>query len=216
MQTAIEAFRTSIARVRHLGGIYNAMCALTTSALDQSDILRAQVVLAVAALDYYVHEVTVLGMVEVFEGKRTAPDSFPKFKVAVGVIPLDAGRHSAWFSNEVRERHSFLSFQQPEKIADAIRLFSPIRLWTCVSASLDLPESSVKAQLKLIVERRNKIAHEADIDPSYPNARWPIDEKDVQASVDFIDRLIEAMHQEICGQPLDTFSAARPFNPSAR
>lgn len=201
MQTAIESFRASIARVRHLGGIYSAVCTLATKILDPSDLLRAQIVLAVAAMDYYIHEITALGMVEVFEGKRPIPDSFSKFKVSVGAIPLNSGQQSSWFLNEVRERHSFLSFQQPDKIADALRLFTTVKLWARVSESLATPEASIKAQIKLIVDRRNKIAHEADIDPTYPDARWPIDEEDVKASIDFIDRVVEAVHSEICGTP---------------
>ena len=72
MQTAIDAFRTSIARAGHLGGLHDAMLSLTTEAIDASDILRAQVVLGVSALDYYIHEITVLGMVEVLNGHRQA------------------------------------------------------------------------------------------------------------------------------------------------
>lgn len=40
-----------------------------TSALDVSDMLRAALVLAVRALDYYVHEVVTLGMLEIHRGQ---------------------------------------------------------------------------------------------------------------------------------------------------
>jgi hypothetical protein len=43
-------------------------------------------------------------------------------------------------------------------------------------------------------DRRNKIAHEADMDPSYPGARWPISETDVNKALDFIEQLCEAIH----------------------
>lgn len=51
MLKAIETFRLNIQRVRHLGGVHRALLALTTTALDTSDILRAQIVLGVSALD---------------------------------------------------------------------------------------------------------------------------------------------------------------------
>lgn len=197
MQSAIDVFRASVARARHLGGVHKAVTAITTVALESSDILRAQIVLIVSALDYYVHEVTLLGMIEVYEGKRSAPDAFAKFKVTIGAVPSAPGAHSGWFANEVRERHSFLSFQQPDKIADAIRMFSGAKLWNAVSGKLGVDELSVKTQLKLIVDRRNKIAHEADIDPSYPGARWPITEQDVNSSIDFIEQVVEALHEVI-------------------
>lgn len=197
MHSAIDSFRLGVGRVRHLGGIHKAVKTITTDALDPSDILRAQIVLIVGALDYYVHEVTVLGMVEVFEGKREMPDAYSKFKVSISSVPSIPEVQSGWFAAEVRDRHSFLSFQQPDKIADAIRLFTSVKLWGETAKKLGIDEAALKTQLKLIVDRRNKIAHEADIDPSYPGTRWPISEQDVEVSVDFIESLVEAMHQVI-------------------
>ncbi len=99
-----------------------------------------------------------------------------------------------WFESEIRERHSFLSFQQPEKIEEAIRLFSDVKIWKEVSLQLGMPEQDVKSRLKLIVDRRNKIAHEADIDPSYPNMRWPISKSDVDNSLDYIAQIGESIY----------------------
>lgn len=198
MQAAIEAFRESISRAEHLGGIYQALAGLTTAAVDASDLLRAQVVLAVSALDYYVHEVTVLGMVAIFEGRRPATQAFQKYRISIDtMIGIMSTQSSSWFESEIRERHSFLSFQQPDKIADAIRLFSDVKLWQKVALKMSRPEKSVKDELKLIVGRRNKIAHEADLDPSYPNTRWPIKVSDVEQSLKFLRLLCESIHASI-------------------
>lgn len=97
----------------------------------------------------------------------------------------------------MRDRHSFLAFQQPDKVADAIRLFSEAKLWQAVAAMLGEAELKVKERLRLIVDRRNKIAHEADIDPSYPGARWPISVNDVAAITDFLRRVVEAVHATV-------------------
>jgi hypothetical protein len=54
----------------------------------------------------------------------------------------------------------------------------------------------IKQQLSLIVDRRNKIAHEADIDPSYLGGdRWPIDELLVNEAVDFLEQVVESIHK---------------------
>lgn len=198
MQPAIEALRVSMSRVEFLGGLYSALSSLTTSAVDASDLLRAQIVLAVSALDYYVHEVTVIGMVAVFEGKRLPTQAFLKYRVSVGAISAGASApNSNWFESEVRERHSHLSFQQPDKIADAIRLFSEVTLWREVSSKIGSPEQSVKDHLKLIVDRRNKIAHEADLDPSFPGVRWPVHVSDVEHSLRFLRQVCESIHATI-------------------
>ena len=62
------------------------------------------------------------------------------------------------------------------------------KLWDEVGAQMGKPKSEdikqIKEQLSFIVERRNKIAHEADIDPSYNiGQRWPIDEDMVNDDV---------------------------------
>lgn len=195
MRTAIEAFRASIARVEQLGGLHDAILSLTTKAIDASDILRAQIVLGVSALDYYIHEITVRGMVMVFNGRRPATAAFRKYRISMdSVIASSSNVGNSWFESDVRERNSFLSFQQPDKIADAIRLFSDVKLWQEVGQRMAMPEIDVKTRLKLIVDRRNKIAHEADMDPSYPCARWPITKHDVDGSLQFISKLSESIH----------------------
>ena len=144
MQKAIDAFRVSVNRVEQLGGLHKAITGLTTAAVDVSDLLRAQIVLAVSALDYYIHEITVLGMVEVFEGKRSPTQAYLKYKVSVGAVSVGMStRNSNWFEAEVRERHSFLSFQQPDKVADAIRLFSDVKLWQAVAPIMANTEQAV-------------------------------------------------------------------------
>lgn len=197
MQKAIELFRTSMDRARHLGGLHGALSSLTTSAVDASDLLRAQLVLGVSALDYFIHEITVLGMVSVLEGRRTATPSFLKYRVAMGSILSGTSLEPGCFESVIRERHSFQTFQQPDKIADAIRLFSDVNLWQQVALQLGLPEQEVKARLRLIVDRRNKIVHEADVNPSYPDMRWPISKSDVDQSLDLISRIGESIYAAI-------------------
>jgi hypothetical protein len=76
-----------------------------------------------------------------------------------------------YLETEIRTRLGLQSFQKPDQIADAVRLFSSVELWKELGAQLGEDPHDLKVQLKLIVDRRNKIAHEADIDPSYPGQR---------------------------------------------
>jgi len=247
MLSALDQFRISIARVRDLIFIHNSVKAQATSALDLSDILRAALVLSVSALDYYVHEVVTLGMVEIHRGQRSEPSpspnssqsAFSRFQVSLGgarqerlvamdiaawlesdvqqaqgssflqqsytvsaLLPVIASSVSSrlnstsWLEDEIRERLGYQSFQQPDKIADAIRLISDKKLWDEVAAQLSMPAKDVKQQLSAIVDRRNKIAHEADIDPTFGiGSRWYIDEALINDAVNFIERVVESIHQ---------------------
>lgn len=109
---------------------------------------------------------------------------------------LNQLNNASWLEEEVRERLSYQSFQQPDKIADAIRFISDKKLWDEVATKLGKSAKDVKQQLSAIVERRNKIAHEADIDPTFGiGSRWYIDKILVNDAVDFIEQVVESIHQ---------------------
>jgi hypothetical protein len=198
MHSAITAFRENIQRVKSLGGLFQALSSLTTSAIDATDLLRAQIVLTLSALDCYIHEVTRIGMLEIFDGVRQPTPAYLRFRVSSDCIR--GGGNTlvrSVFDSEIRSQHAFLSFQHPDKIAEALRLISELELWKVVGKSLSAKPQAVKQQLKLCVDRRNKIAHEADLDPTYPKARWPVSVSDVAIVVEFINDLTEAIHARL-------------------
>lgn len=247
MQSALDQFRISIGRVRDLIALHNSVKAQASGALDVSDMLRAALVLAVSALDYYVHEVVTLGMLEIHRGQRSEPmppvnttkSAFSRFQVSLGgarqdrlaaldiaswleteiqqihgyaflqqpytvsaLIPAIANsilnrlNNASWLEDEIRERLGYQSFQQADKIADAIRYISDKKLWDEVGNQMSKPAKDIKQQLNSIVDRRNKIAHEADIDPTFNiGNRWYIDEVLVGDAVDFIELVVESIHQ---------------------
>lgn len=196
MQVAIDQFRVNIARVRNLGVIYNTLNGQTTTAIDFSDILRSELVMGVSALDYYIHEIVRLGMLEVYRGTRPETSAFLRFQISLERVrqAVSASTNNNWLDNEIRERHSWRSFQQADHIADAIRLISAISLWEQVSTHLEMPSQDVKEQLNFIVDRRNKIVHEADMDPTPYDTRWPIDEALVEDAINFIEQIAEAIY----------------------
>lgn len=199
MQSAIDLFRISIARVRDLIAVHNSLKAQASSVLDLSDMLRASLVLAVSALDYYIHEVVRIGMLEIHRGQRLEPPAFSGFQISLGSARagINAGQNiDSWLEDEIRQRHSYKSFQQPNAIADAVRLICDKKLWEEVSINMGSPAKDIKQQLSLIVDRRNKIAHEADIDPTLSiGNRWPIDELLVNEAVDFLEQVVESIHK---------------------
>lgn len=250
MQSALEQFRVSINRVRDMISLYRSLNSQATAVLDLSDILRASLVLAVSALDYYVHEVVTLGMLEIYHGQRPEPaippnknqSAFSRFQVSLGGAKEERGSlrnivaglqevenwlvkdfqqknspqqpytvlmmlqalssdvqntlaQSRWLEDDIRKQLSYKSFQQPDKIAHAIRPISDKKLWDEVAKSLNRSAKDTKQELIAIIDRRNKIAHEADIDPTYGiGDRWAIDEYLVNDAVDFIEKVVESIH----------------------
>ena len=185
-------------RVRALGGLYHAFGQLTTPAVDLTDLLRSQIVLAVSAMDLYIHEITRIGMLEGYDGKRPqTTKAFSRFQVAMDAVIEAIARpgHNEWLESEIRKKHGYQSFQHPKKIAEAVKLFSECKLWPSVAAELGSTAKEVKDRLIVIVNRRNQIAHEADLMPNDPTMRWSISAADAEEAVNFIKDVCEAIDE---------------------
>lgn len=135
MLSALEQFRISIARVRDLISIHNSVKAQLTAALDLSDILRSALVLAVSALDYYVHEVVTLGILEIHRGyhpephpsPNTSQSAFARFQVSLGgarqerLIAMDI---ASWLETDIQQSQGSEFLQQPQILSDLIPAIS--------------------------------------------------------------------------------------------
>ena len=196
MQAAIDQFHRNIERARNLGALSQVLNVQTAPALDLSDLLRSELALAVSALDHYIHELVRLGMLESLRGQRTRTDAFLRFPVTLSgaLDAVDAPGPGNWLERQIIARHGYRSFQDPDRIADAIRLISNAQLWNEVAERLGASSHDVRANLRVVVDRRNKIAHEADVDSIYTGRLRPIDFPMVDDAATFIERLAEAIH----------------------
>jgi hypothetical protein len=195
MKSTHDRFSYNIARARDMRALFVNLKATTAGALDLTDILRAAIVSAVSAFDTLIHEITRMGMLEIYQNTRPRTVAFSRFSVPMDnvLLVITSPGSTQWLEDEIRRQHSWLSFQQPDKVADAIRLFYDKELWKEVGTRLGIDSKSAKNRLALIVDRRNKIAHEADMDPGSPGARWPIDEILVQEAIDSIESIATAI-----------------------
>jgi hypothetical protein len=197
MKQALDQFNGNLSRARALSGLAKSLKGLTTTAVDLSDIYRASVVLGASALDQFVHEFVRLGMLDVHRGIRPVTDANLSFRVPLAAARLgiaDPTRND-WLDAAVREAHSWQSFQHPDKIADAIRLVSGVKLWEEVAKAIGSDAKAVKVRLTSIINRRNQIAHEADLDPTSPGNRWPIDGALTADALDYIERIVHAIYE---------------------
>jgi hypothetical protein len=196
MKQALDQFNENISRARALSGLAKALVAITTQAVDLTDLYRASLVLGVSALDQFVHEFVRLGMLEVHLGTRPATGANLSFKIPLSAVRIGIAdpTRTDWLDATIREEHSWRSFQHPDKVADAIRLVSGVKLWEEVAKAIGSDASAVKVRLTAIVDRRDQIVHEADLDPTNPGTRWPIDSALAADALDYIDRLVHAIY----------------------
>lgn len=194
MNQAFLQFSTNIEEVRKTHLISTSINVPTSSIVDTSPILRSCIVLSVSAIDHLIHELVIIGMCEIFNGTRVVTQKYNEFNVTLGFMSsITAVSPLVTFESEIRRKLGWQTFQRPAKIKDAVALFNPIQLWQQVSITMADTEQNIKNHLDLIVDRRNMIAHEADIEPVYKTKR-AINDTDVKGAVDFIEKLGTAIY----------------------
>ena len=136
-----------------------------------------------------------MGMLEAYRGGRNRTPQFLAFAVSLSSVleALSENDGEAWIDNQIRTRNGYSSFQTPKNIASAIHLVSDVRLWDQVAHNMGTRPRHVRETLGVIVDRRNKIAHEADMDPYAYEERSPIDRQMVTQSVNFMEQVVESI-----------------------
>lgn len=196
---ALSRFEQNLGRASEMIDLEQSVGRITTSAVDLSDLLRSALVAGVSALDFFVHEYVREGMLNIYTGSRPPTDAYNAFVVPMSAvnIAISSPGNTVWFDEVVREAHGWKSFQHPDKIKAAVRLISTKELWHEVSDELSSDVPTVKSELVAIVDRRNKIAHEADMDPTYPGTLWPINEPLVRHALAFLGAIARAIDSRI-------------------
>lgn len=199
--TPIALFEAVWSRCDHLSALHAYLAKNVSGVLQPDELLRAEWVARVSALDLYVHELVAQGMVATFEGQRPASPGYMRFQVSTETLariraaatPSDA---SAAFDLEVREKLGYMTFQDPDKIAEGVRLITSIELWHEVALKLGATPAmkvakaqNLKKELSLVVQRRNKIAHEGDLQPVPPREPWLISQSDLALVADLIQMI---------------------------
>jgi len=201
MQRAFDQFKDNMKYVKELDALFVHLKGTLHLPNDLTDILRAEWVYSVSAMDKLVHELVRIGMIEAFQGRRNQTNKFKSFGITTDT--LMSGLFATvpppeyWFEQAIIERHKILAFQMPDKIADALSLiWDEPHKWQKLSAVTGIPKDDLITQLKTIILRRNQIVHEADLD-LYTGARNSIDKVDIDSVILFIETLSEAIFNAV-------------------
>lgn len=200
--TPYAAFQSVWNRCDELRSIHAYLSSQLTAALTPDELLRAEWVSRVSALDLYFHELIAQRMIEIFQGSRIQAAGFQKLVVSGEALmrikaATTAGAAESAFDLEIRGQLGRLTFQHPDKIADGIRLISDIEFWNelamLTGATLSTKSviaKSLRQQLSAIVDRRNKIAHEGDLQLVIPRLPYAVTVADLGIVTTFINNLV--------------------------
>lgn len=196
--TPIAHFEAVWARCGQLSALHAYLANNVSGVVQPDEILRAEWVARVCALDLYVHELVAQQMVAIFEGRRTPSPGFLRFNLTNDTMhrirsAANASAAAAAFDLEVRDQLSRVTYQDPDRIADGVRLFSEVELWNEVASKLLLDPKVLKKNLSVVVRRRNQIAHEGDLQPAPPRQPWPIYQADLVVVANLIERIVQGI-----------------------
>lgn len=202
MRNAMNVFNSLIAQGAVTKGLYEYI-ETNKIPLDSSDLLRWQWVLSISALDKYVHDIVRAGMIDEFLGRKTPTSKFKTFHIDMNALSniKESSTPEIEFEKEVVRQHSFLAFQYPDKITDALSyIWDEPHKWNVISGNMStaIMADNLRTKLKNIVVRRNQIVHEGDcFSTTLPLQQQPILFCDTEDVVQFIKDLVSAIDASI-------------------
>ncbi|MFG1712407.1 restriction endonuclease [Micromonospora sp. NPDC049203] len=178
---------------------------LKVGAFEVSDVFRAAWVQSVAALDHWVRQEIRARMLKlVAHPSVPKPKAFAAFQISLGLVEevqLGTKTLVEALDQQLRDQ-GHLVYQNPDKIRDGFALVHDVKgFWDRVAKVLtqqggdgvSFTGKEVQEQLRQIVQRRHKIAHEYDDDPDTPGGKRPIDGAETTRTIDYIEQVAAAI-----------------------
>ncbi|MGW2296341.1 hypothetical protein [Streptomyces violaceorubidus] len=181
--------------------------------IDIDDFYRAAWVQAVAAIDHWLHEEVLRRVAEL-----TAKDS-PEMPPQLRRYELPLHRVEAVRRGEVtlseavvehlREKLAVQALQHPGKISEVLRLVTEQKVWYEAAGCINqhffqgrttFNEKKLRSRYLEITQRRNRIAHDADLVDGDLKQRRAIDEAEVTDAIDWIERIALAIAHVLDGK----------------
>lgn len=178
-------FRTCLRRARGVCELQEYLATRHSAALDTSDMLRAAVVLCVSAFDFMVHELYRVEVLFRFKNGKLVRRFHVPFQAAIA----QSEEVESLLETHVRAVNSYKSFVEPAKFAEAMVCFIDAP-WERIAAKMGMEADAVKSRVRSVYRWRNRIAHEADINPVLGGiALFPIIKADVIDAIADFERI---------------------------
>jgi len=192
MRSALTLFKKNMQEAKHLTSLYEYLESNIKSPLSFDDLLRSQIVYSVSAFDKLIHDVIRIGMVEIFMGQRNPTPQYLAESISILVynelIDATVPPKEYIFEQAIIRKLKIIAYQDPKKVAEGLSyIWDEKQKWQKIAMKMAMDDKTAKTTLKLIVDRRNVIVHEADIDP-LTNKKYSISKSDCKSVTDFISK----------------------------
>ncbi len=166
-------------------------------------IMRSQVVFLVGALDFFMHEITKLGLNKIFNNEWEQTKKYSHISVPMSVLndALIEGEDSDWFLEFVNQQFSTATIVSYESVKDQMNLLGLNMQSIADEVFYDINSrektiDKLKNRLNGLFNRRNLIAHQ--LDRNHSNAeKLDIDRSLVEEFINDVNRIVEAISKQI-------------------
>ena len=185
-------FEQQIMSVRNLTSIHQYLI-VNATAMDASLLLRSEYVLIVSAFDSYLHSVVRRKIRENFFTSQFLPDNLnlPITDYLAIHNESDIGIKQQLLDATLRKCLQKDSYQSPLSVEYALNLINIRNIWRTSATAFGDTAENIKRRLALIIQRRNQIAHESDIDPT--GIQRGITQQTVDDCRDFFDQFVSVI-----------------------
>lgn len=186
-----------------------SLAAFQSPVFDIGDFYRAAWVQAVSAVDHWFHEVLYRRVAELaVQDSPDMPYQLTNFELPLKKVE-EVRRGTTTLadavSDHVKAKWSNAALQNPRKISEALKLVTEENIWAKAAAQINewhhgrtaMTEQALKKQYMVITERRNKIAHDADLVDGSLDQRRSITDAEVNDAIDWIERISLAIAKVI-------------------
>lgn len=155
------------------------------------DVMRSAIVFAVSAFDAYLHAVVVDNIAKAALDPNSALLEWVKswkLGAAEYLAAIVANDSVKALVEAAGDQLASRTLQDPSKVQLALEYIGLPTCWKLMSNYLDTPEHKLRSEFNEVIQRRHKIAHEADLDPSsktgYGKRRLPR-----ELAVEYVNRM---------------------------
>ncbi|AOS64174.1 hypothetical protein [Actinoalloteichus hymeniacidonis] len=200
-----QAFIRNIEYARKMVVAGQNLAAFQSPVIDVGDFYRAAWVQAVSAIDHWFHEELYRRVAELAALDGTEmPHQLTRFELPlakVEAVQQGSVTLADAVVDHVKAKWANASLQNPRKIGEALKLVTNQNIWEKAARQLKewtygrttITEQTLKKQLVAITDRRNKIAHEADLLDGDLEQRRSITDAEATDAIDRIERIALAI-----------------------
>jgi hypothetical protein len=173
------------------------------------DVYRSQIVFVESALDYYMHELSIYAMIQMYNSTWKKTGAYENLKIPISTVAeaIKNPENSSWVEEHIIGHHSIKTYMAAQLIKGNLSLLDK-GLFDEVAKKLYVSESKPSEKLSNVLDsyfqRRNYIAHQSDRDLATID-RHSINHEYVEKTIDEISNFINTLHQCIEAK-LDNFT----------